>query len=324
MKKSADEPWIIGGTAIPLGSSRNVRLKISETYFGDDVVIHVRVIRAQRPGPSVFVTAAIHGDEINGTGIVHELLSRGDLKLLRGTLILIPVVNIFGFESNNRYLPDRRDLNRCFPGSPGGSMAGRLAYTLISEIVARCDYGIDLHTAAIQRTNFPNIRGDLTDPGVSFLADAFGGELIVHGKGPEGSFRREACRLGCPTITLEAGEPWKIETEVLDLGVKGVRNVLSHLLMLKNDPVEPQHRARIYKTVWVRAELGGILRFHVKTGETVSKGDPVASNYTIMGRQQSTLRSPINGIILGMATMPTVKPGEPICHIAQTSLKHRI
>jgi predicted deacylase len=314
---SARNTLTIAGKTIPPSRSRNLRLKISETYFGDPVYIHLRIMRAAKPGPIVLVTAGIHGDELNGTGIAHELITSARPRLQRGSLIIIPVVNIFGFESNERYLPDRRDLNRCFPGAPAGSMASRLAHILMTEVVSKCDYGIDLHTAAIQRINFPNIRGDLKNPEVLRLARAFGCELIINGKGPDQSFRREACRSGCPTITVEAGEPWKIEPTVLELGARGIINILRDLNMVTGEPEKPPFQVSAYKTRWVRAELGGILRFHVSPGQPVLKGDPLATNYSIMGRQQNTLISPMNGMILGMTTMPTVKPGEPVCHIAQ-------
>ncbi len=316
---SQAKAMVIGGKSIAPGQTRTVKLKISETYFGDAIHIHVRVIRATKPGPVVFVTAGIHGDELNGTGVIHELMARNVLKIKCGTVILVPVVNILGFEANSRYLPDRRDLNRSFPGSASGSMAGRLAYALMSEVVSNCQYGIDLHTAAIQRTNFPNIRADLKDPGVKEIAQAFGCEMLVNGRGPDHSFRMEATKRGCPTITVEAGEPWKIEPAVLDLGVRGVRNVLIHLGMLDAKPYLPPYQVKVFKTLWVRAELGGILRFHVAPGQPVEKGEAIASNFSIMGKQQSTLYSPLRGIIMGMTTMPTVKPGEPVCHIASVA-----
>jgi len=319
MRPQRSGELVIGGQIIAPGRTRNIRLKISETYYGDPVSIHLRVIRSRKPGPTIFITAAIHGDELNGTGIIHEWISRKGLKLKCGTLILIPVVNILGFEANERYLPDRRDLNRSFPGSPTGSMASRLAHLLMTEVVQHCDYGIDLHTAAIQRTNFPNIRGDLKNKGVVRLAEVFGSELLVNGKGPENSFRREACRMGCPTITVEAGEPWKVEPSVLEFGVRGVWNILIELGMMDGDPYTPSYQVKIFKTQWVRAEVGGMLRFHVVPGQPVARGDALASNFGIMGKQQSTLFSPLKGIVLGMTTLPMVKPGEPVCHIAQTS-----
>ncbi|MCB1122425.1 MAG: succinylglutamate desuccinylase/aspartoacylase family protein [Verrucomicrobiae bacterium] len=304
------------GQSVAPGESRDIRIKISETYTGDETRMPIRVIRANQPGPIVFVTAAIHGDEINGTGIIHDFLFGEELKLLKGTLILIPVVNVFGFEAHERYLPDRRDLNRSFPGSANGSLAARIAHILMREVVNKCDYGIDLHSAAFQRTNFPNVRADLSHKDVRELAKSFGSALVVDGKGPVGCFRREATKAGCPTIILEAGEPWKIEPSVLQIGVQGIRNTLVYLNMISGERVEPPFQAVIRKTSWIRASVGGILKFHVSAGQFVEKDQPIATSYSILGREQYTLTSSRDGIILGMATMPAVKPGEPVCHIA--------
>ncbi|WP_425503868.1 succinylglutamate desuccinylase/aspartoacylase family protein [Cerasicoccus frondis] len=269
-----------------------------------------------KPGPKVFISAAIHGDEINGTGIVHDLLYDEQITIERGTLFLIPVVNVFGFETHERYLPDRRDLNRSFPGNETGSLASRIAAIFMREIVSQCDYGIDLHSAAFQRTNFPNVRADLANADTRMLAHAFGCPLIVDGRGPEGSLRREACKAGCPTIILEAGEPWKIERGILELGVRGIRNVLIELRMLTGETIPPPYQIRAKKTTWVRAEVGGILRYHIGAGEWVEAGQPIATNYTILGQAQYTLVSPSDGVILSLATLPAVKPGEPVVHIA--------
>jgi hypothetical protein len=307
---------VFDGTPVDPGKSKDIRIKISETYTGDEVRMPIRVIRARRSGPTVFITAAIHGDEINGTGIIHDFLFGEVVKLLKGTLILVPVVNIFGFETHERYLPDRRDLNRSFPGTTSGSLASRMAKTLMTEVVAKCDFGIDLHSAAFQRTNFPNVRADLTSKSVRELARSFGAALIVDGKGPLGCFRREATKAGCPTIILEAGEPWKIEPSVLQIGVQGIRNTLISLAMIIGERVEPPYQAIIRKSTWLRATVGGILKFHVTAGEFVEKDQPIATNYSILGREQNTLVCPQDGIVLGIATMPAVKPGEPVCHIA--------
>ena len=317
MKKT--RKFTIAGEFVRRGTIRDVRLKISETYTGDEIAIPIRVIRARSAGPVVFVSAAVHGDELNGTGIIHELIPPGSLQLKSGTLLLVPVVNVLGFENQSRYLPDRRDLNRSFPGSSSGSLTSRVARTFMDEVIAKCDFGIDLHTAATFRTNFPNVRGDLSDPGVKRLAKAFGTELVVDGKGPVGSLRREACRAACPTIILEAGEPFKLERSMLEVGVRGIRNVLMELGMISGRKVEPPYRANIRTTKWVRAEVGGIIRFHVSLGDMVESGQPIASNFSILGEQQTSLISPVHGIVLGMTTMPAIKPGEPVCHIAEVS-----
>jgi predicted deacylase len=189
----------------------------------------------------------------------------------------------------------------------------------MEELVNQCDYGIDLHTAAVQRTNFPNVRADLTNSRARRLATAFGCMLTVDGKGPVGSFRREATRRGCPTIILEAGEPWKVESTVLQIGIRGIRNVLSEFEMIDDSIKKPPFQVKIRKTSWVRAAVGGILKFHVSPGDFVEEGQAIATNYSIMGVEQSVLTSSGHGIVLGMTTMPAVKPGEPICHIAALS-----
>ena len=304
------------GSVVRAGEMADLKLQVSERYTGDPITLPVRVIRARRPGPAVFVTAAIHGDELNGVGVVHELMSDDTLRLKAGTLILVPVVNILGFENQLRYMPDRRDLNRSFPGSNAGSLTGRVARTVFDTLVKRCDYGIDLHTAAAGRTNFPNVRGDLGVPEVRRIAKAFGCELMVHGKGPDGAFRREAVRAGCATIILEAGEPLKIEPGCLEVGLRGVRNVLIELGMLDGTPRRPAYQTRIDKSVWVRANVGGLVRFHVAPGEVVAAGQPIATNASVIGRERDVLTAPVAGVVLGMTTLPMAKPGEPICHLA--------
>lgn len=311
-----DTRFQFAGHTVRRGETRDIRLKVSESYTGSPVEIPIRITRADRPGPAVFVTAAIHGNELNGTGIVHELMFEHPLQIAAGTLILAPVVNVFGVEYQDRYMPDRRDLNRSFPGHSKGSLASRIAHALFTQLVPACDFGIDLHSAAQQRVNFPNIRGDLAIPGVRRMAEAFGCELVVHGKGPEGSLRREACKAGCPTMILEAGEPYKIEPTVLEIGYRGVRNVLIDLGMIDGERTGPTYQARVDKTKWVRAQVGGILRFHVTPGSLVEKGQPIATNTSVFGVDRSTLKSPADGVVLGMTTLPTVKPGEPVCHIA--------
>lgn len=308
--------FTLGGVTIPAGTSAQVRLKVSERYTGDPITLPVHVVRGKKTGPTLFVSAAIHGDELNGMGVIHDLIFGEPIDLLCGTLILLPVVNIFGFETQTRYMPDRRDLNRSFPGSLTGNLTSRVARVVFNEVIRRSDFGIDLHTAASGRTNFPNVRGDTTDPGVRRIANAFGCELIVNGKGPDGSLRREAVKAGCPTIILEAGEPLKIEPGVLAVGLRGVRNVMIELGMLRGVVTTPRYQTRVDKSVWVRAEVGGLLRFHVSPGEFVEQGQPVATNASVFGETQNQLLSPSDGIILGMTTLPAVKPGEPVCHLA--------
>lgn len=307
------DPW--GTQRIPLGSSCDVQLVVGESYSGAPVYIPIHVRRAPQDGPAVFVSAALHGDEINGTGAIRQLIDDTSFQIVRGSLLLIPVLNIISFDRHARYLPDRRDLNRSFPGSSSGSLARRMARTIFDEIVARCDYGVDLHTAAVRRTNYPTVRGDLSQPVIRALAQSFGAEIIVDGKGPLGALRREACQAGCPTIIMEGGEVWKVEPTIVASCVRGVKNVLRHLKMLDGEAERPDYQVTIEKTKWVRAERGGFLKFHIKPGEVLERDQPIASNTNLLGHEKNLITAPFDGVVLGMTTLPAVSPGEPICHL---------
>jgi len=317
----AAEPFEIAGVRVAPGETREVDLKFTESYLGAPVTIPLYVARGPEPGPSVFITAVIHGDELNGMGVVRELLYGAPVELLRGNLLCVPVVNILGIERHARYMPDRRDLNRAFPGSDSGSITSRLAHALFSEVIKRCDYGIDLHTAAVRRTNYPNVRGNMRDEKIARLARDFGCEIIVHGTGPKGSLRREASDAGVPTIVLEAGEVWKIEPGVVQVGVHGCLNVLRSLDMVAGKIEQPRFQTIVRKSTWVRADRGGLLDFHARPGELVSSGQVLAHARSVFGRYHEEIRCPADGIVLGMATLPLVKPGEAVYHIATLAKK---
>lgn len=310
------EAYTIGDSILRLGEAADINLNISESYLGAPIELPLRIIRGLKPGPAVFITAAIHGDELNGTGIIRDIILNHPPTLTRGTLLLAPVVNIMGFERHSRYMPDRRDLNRSFPGSPAGSMTARLAHAVFEQIVRACDYGIDLHSAANFRTNMPNVRADMSLPRVAAIARAFGCRLIINTAGPRGSLRRVACAAGCATILLEAGETWKIEPEVVQVGVRGIQNVLRALNMIEGDPLAARDQIVSHRTVWVRAAEGGLLHFYVSPGQTVALGEPVALSTSLLGRDWSVIRARAAGIVMGVTTLPAVKPGDPVCHIA--------
>ncbi len=309
-------PLVIAGTRIRRGESTTVHLPLGESYQGDPITVPVHVIAAKKPGPTVLISGCIHGDELNGLGVIRELLFGTPPNLHAGTLICMPVVNVFGLEHHSRYMPDRRDLNRAFPGSPSGNMTSRLAYALFSQVVKKSDYLVDFHSAAQYRTNYPNVRADFRDEGCRMLAKAFGCELTVDGRGPEGSLRRAATSAGIPCIILEAGEVWKIEPTVVEVGVRGAMNVLKELGMVQGELEAPRYQTRIRKTTWVRAENGGTLSFAVRAGQLVKKDQLLATNFSMLGAERSVITSPIDGIVLGMTTIPVVKPGDPAFHIA--------
>lgn len=310
------DPSRWGDSVIEPGQQLVEHLTIAESTSGAHVRLPIFVWRGERDGPTVCVTGAVHGDEINGTGAVRQIARDQPFRVVAGTLVLVPVVNVLGFERHSRYLPDRRDLNRSFPGLQRGSQTGRLARSFFEQVIERCSYCIDLHTAAVRRTNFPNVRADMTDPEVASLARAFGASLIVSGKGPKGSLRQAACAQGCTTIILEAGEVWKVEPSVVEYAIRGIRNCLIFLGMVEGKPIKPPYQIEADSTKWVRAEHGGFLEFHVAPGDIVAANDVIATNTSLLGDENHTVIAPQGGVILGMTTMPSVVPGDPICHIA--------
>jgi len=312
----ATDPGDWGSVRVEPGQRRALSISVSESYSGATISTPVYVWRGQEPGPTVFISAAVHGDEINGTGAIREVILGDRFELRRGTLLLAPVVNMLGFERHSRYMPDRRDLNRCFPGSERGSLSSRLARAFFDQVVRRCEYGIDLHTAAVRRTNFPNVRADMDDPKVAEWARAFGAEILVAGKGPRGSLRRGACAAGVPTFILEAGEVWRVEPTVVAYAVEGIRSCLAHLGMIEGSARTPAYRLEMDSTRWVRAAGGGFLQFHTAPGELVEKGQAIATSASLTGQEREVITAPRDGIVLGMTTMPSVAPGDPVCHLA--------
>lgn len=302
---------------------RNVSIEVAQTYTGQPVTIRFQVWNSSEPGPVVMVSGAIHGDEINGSGIVREIIRSKSLKLLRGTLVLVPVVNVLGFEQHARYMPDRRDLNRFFPGKLDGSLTSRFARTFFDEIVRKCDFVIDLHSAAWTRTNFPNVRADLSNPVIAKFASSLGCEIIVNDKGPKGSLRQEAVRAGVPTVLLEAGEVNKVEPMVVEFGLRMITGALYGLGMIEKKGREPLYQAVVKRSVWVRAEVGGLLDYHVAPGDIVDKGHPIATSMTLLGEEQHVIVAPFGGVVIGMTTLPAVMPGDPVIHLGQIAGGHR-
>jgi uncharacterized protein len=301
---------------LPLNSREEFHLEIAETYTGSVIRLPLLVWRGATAGPTIFITAAVHGDEINGSGTIRELIANPPFELEAGTLVLVPVVNIQGFENHTRYMPDRRDLNRYFPGNKTGSMTSRLADVLFSEVVSHCDYGIDLHTASVRRTNFPHVRADMTNDKCKLLAEYFGTEVVIDSCGPEGSLRMEATSSGCATIVLEAGEVWKVETAYVDVALRGISNVLKALKMIHGSVEISDHQMICESTKWLRAQSGGFLQFHASPGEILEKGQIISTNTGLLANEIGTINAPCQSVIIGMSTMPAVSPGDPVVHVA--------
>lgn len=307
----------ICGKVISPGSREIVDLAMPKLNTHTEMSMPIHVVHGRRPGPTVFLTAAIHGDELNGIEIIRRVLARKDLSKLAGTLLAIPVVNSYGLIQHSRYLPDRRDLNRSFPGSQKGSLAARLAHLLTEEVLSKCTHGIDLHTGAIHRSNLPQIRADLDDQETLSLATSFGVPVLINASLRDGSLRG-ACRdFDIPVLLYEAGEALRYDEVSIRAGVNGVVNVLRQLKMLpsrrKSHYVEPSI-AR--KSMWVRAPESGMVRSTIKLGERVEKGDLLAYVDDPYGGEHHKIISPNSGVIIGRLELPMVYEGDAVFHIA--------
>jgi predicted deacylase len=308
------------GTLISPGEKREIYLKVSESFLATAMAVPVTVLHGVEPGPVGFVTAAVHGDEINGTDIVRRLILELDPKQLKGTVIAVPVVNIPGFLEQSRYLPYHRDLNRFFPGKRKGNNAERIAHKVFKEIVQKCDFGIDLHTASHGRLNLPHIRGDLGKARVRELARAFGSTVIVNSAGLEGSLRKSATDSGAATILFEAGETGKFSRSVSLAGLRGVLSVLEEMGMWKiseKGRKRPPFQVIVQQSEWIRTEMGGILDLAIRPGDLVYEDDIIGEILNPFGRTVTEIHAPVTGIVLGISRAPLTIPGAGVVHIAR-------
>ncbi|MCR2834534.1 succinylglutamate desuccinylase/aspartoacylase family protein [Parerythrobacter lacustris] len=315
----------IGGEIVPPGERRIVAIPVSQQVSGLSANLALQVVHGAQPGPVVFVSGAIHGDEIIGTAVIQRLSARLDPQRLAGTVILAPAVNIFGFLQHSRYLPDRRDLNRSFPGSRKGSLAGQLAWTFLEHVIGRCSLGIDIHSAAIHRYNLPQIRIAAGSPYLVELAMAFGAPVIIESPLRDGSMRALAQGREVPMLLMEAGEALRFDRLSIDIGVSGVCRVLAHIGMIEADDglSHVGIPARANKSSWVRAPRGGVTHRERKSGDIVHKGDLLATVGGLFGEGPMEMVSPIDGIIIGHATLPVVNQGDALFHIAEVAqLEH--
>lgn len=312
---------VIGGRPIGRGERTRIDLPIAEPYGTGTLTLPVQAVRGQRDGPRLFVSAALHGDEIIGVEIIRRLLKHRALRKLRGTLIALPVVNVYGFVAGSRYLPDRRDLNRVFPGSASGSMAGRLAHLLMDEIVAKCTHGVDLHSAAVHRSNLPQIRADLSDAETERLASAFGAPVMIESGLRDGSLRQAVADLGIPMLLYEAGEALRFDEVSIRAGLGGLLRVMAALGMVpeRSAPRTRVAPVRVRRSRWVRAPSGGVLRSQTALGRTVEKGQVLALIADPTGDQELELRSPVRGIVIGRTEIPLLNEGDATYHIASVS-----
>lgn len=310
----------LAGHTVEPGQRSQIDVPVARLYTHTPLHITVEVVHGRKEGPVMLVCGGIHGDEINGVEIVRRLLRSKAIKSLRGTLIAVPVVNVFGFLQQTRYLPDRRDLNRCFPGSETGSLGGRIAALFREQIVDKATHIIDLHTGAIHRTNLPQIRAQLS-PGseTERMADAFGAPVILNAELREGSLRHYAQNRGIPVLTYEAGEALRFDEWAIAPGVRGILRVMRRLDMLTGE-----HRRRSTAPAelangssWARAPIDGILRPQVRLGARVAKGEVLGKVADPFGNQEDEVKSMADGIVIGMSRLPLANEGEALYHIAR-------
>ena len=315
------EAFTFSGGIVEPGETANVRYTISETYLGEPIRLPVTIINGEQPGPRVVLTAASHGDELNGIEVVREVAHEWDHEDLRGTLVCMPVLNPLGFMTQQRYLPIYdRDLNRSFPGQSESTSAKRMAHTIFSNFIAPCDLGLDFHTSTRGRTNLLHVRGNMADPGVARLAKAFATNVIIDSEPPEGSLRGEATAAGVPTITVEMGEAHRFQRGLIDRALAGVESVFAEYGLRATRAVDrPMWRTIIDSEAktWLRSDVGGLVEMLHERGALVEEGAPICNVTNPFKEESHTVRAPFTGLLVGVLENPVVYPGNPICHIVE-------
>ena len=306
---------LLGSEVLP-GEFRTLPWSPGQSFSSIDTPVPVLVARGRTAGPVVCLTAAIHGDELNGIEMVRRLMFQLNPEKMKGSVIGIPIVNLDGFRRSSRYLADRRDLNRHFPGSPKGSAAGRIAHSLFTEVIRdRCEYLVDLHTGSLKRTNLPQIRGDLTNEAVFEFSRHFGGITVLHGAGTKGTLRRAAVDAGIPTMTLEAGGPNALEESAVDGGVKALETLLQNLEIQPTLRFWGTPQPVFYHSEWVRADQGGILMSEIELGDRISEGDILGRVVDPVSNTGSNIVAPFDGRVIGMAVNQVVQTGFAAYHL---------
>lgn len=321
------KPLTINGNTFKPGTRTTIELPVGRLYTHTPMTMPIHVIQGKKPGPRLFISAAIHGDEINGVEIIRRLLKLPALKRLSGTIIAVPIVNTYGLINHSRYLPDRRDLNRSFPGTEKGSLAARLANLFMNEIVTQSTHGIDLHTGALHRDNLPQIRANMDDEETHKLASAFDVPVIISSNLRDGSLREAAAEYGIPMLLYEAGEALRFNEISIRAGVKGIVNVMRTLEMLP--PSKRKTKKHIEPVVarsssWVRSSESGILRAMVPLGSRVKRNTLLGVVADPFGEFETNVTSTFSGIVIGRTNLPLVNEGDALYHIARFEDIHEV
>ncbi|MBU2526805.1 MAG: succinylglutamate desuccinylase/aspartoacylase family protein [Bacteroidetes bacterium] len=307
------------GENIAPGESKTIYLEIAKLHTTTKLSIPIIVERAEEPGPVILITAGIHGDEINGIDIVRQLVAQKINCPLRGTIVCIPIVNVFGFVNRSRAFPDGRDLNRVFPGSKNGSLASRFAYEIMTEILPKVDYCLDFHTGGAQRFNAPQIRIEFDNPTLYELAKLFNAPFTVHSKNLAKTFRNSCDKLGKPMLLFEGGKSDDINKEISRQAIEGIKRVLNHLGVLcarvKANPPS-QHTVFVSETQWIRAKVSGLFHNEIEIGQRVKKGTVLANITDPYGSISKKIKAPVEGYVININHSPIVYQGDAIYHLA--------
>ena len=322
------EAFTYDGGRVDPGQARNIRYTVSETYLGDPVKMPVTIVNGEHPGPTVFLSAATHGDELNGIEVVREVAHEWDLTDLRGTVVCLPVLNVPGFIAQERYLPVYdRDLNRAFPGDRDGTGAERMAARIFDNFLAPCDLGIDVHTSTRGRTNMLHVRADMEEETVARVAKSFASHLIIDSTGPPGTLRREATEAGASTITVEAGEAHRFQRPLIDRVLSGVTSVFAEFGLLSKPVVQwPGWRTVIEESdekTWIRADTGGLVDMRYERGAFVEREEVIATITNPFKTKTTDVYAPFDGLLVGVLENPVVYPGNPLCHFARVDAPTR-
>ncbi|BFM07829.1 succinylglutamate desuccinylase/aspartoacylase domain-containing protein [Halioxenophilus aromaticivorans] len=314
-KVSAAKALVILNTEVPPSTTTRLSWSPEQSFEMISTPTPVLIAHGVKPGPVLCLTAALHGDELNGIEVVRRVLYNIDPTELSGTVIGVPIVNLQGFRRSSRYLVDRRDLNRYFPGNPEGSSASRLAYSFFTQVISHCDALVDLHTGSFYRTNIPQLRADISNPAVVKLTQGFGATMVLQSAGAEGTLRRAAVEAGIPAVTLEAGESMRLQERSVAHGVKGIHTLMDHMGMVKRFSLWGDPEPVYYQSVWVRAERGGILFSSVVLGDKVDAGDLLGEVRDPITNRKTKIVSPHDGRVIGMAVNQVVQPGFAAFHV---------
>lgn len=309
------KPFVILGSEVQPGTSTRLAWTPGIAIAGLASPVPVLVVNGEKPGKTFCLMAAIHGDELNGIEVVRRVIYDLDPKKLSGRVIGVPIVNLQGFQRNSRYLADRRDLNRYFPGTSHGSLAARIAYSLFKEVIVHCDALIDLHTGSLRRTNLPQLRADMGDPQVVKFTEFFDDIVVVHSPGKKGMLRWAAAEKSIPSVTLEIGESNRLQESQVEVGVKSINSLLDRLDMYERLFTWGEPEPIYYQSTWVRAQRGGILLGATALGNNVAKGDILGSVTDPITNEVSHIKAPFDGRIIGMAVNQVVMPGFAAYHL---------